>query len=137
MTGAAASPKIAGTSPDGVLAENVTIFSSMQGVYGNLADYVFGIDTAQHIAGNRTMALAEVHDPSTNISEDGIKLTGWGSGGIGNVIHTRTVSISCKRQVMYDTKLPTLYEPRGTTCKPRTSKTEKRSNVKAHPFTTS
>ena len=34
--------------------------SSMQGVYGNLAERVFDIYTAQHDAGNHTTALAEV-----------------------------------------------------------------------------
>ena len=85
----------------------------MQGVCGNLAEYVFDIDTAQHDAGNRAMTLAELQDPSTNISKDVTKLTRWGSGEINVAVHTRTEPISCKRQVMDDTKLPTLYGTQG------------------------
>ena len=80
---------------DGVLAENLTKFSTMQGVYENLTECVCCIDTAQHYAGNHAMALAEVQDPSTNIPEDVTKLTRWGSGKINIVIQTRTIPISC------------------------------------------
>ena len=41
----------------GALAENVTKVSSTQGVNENLAQHVFGINTAQHDAGERAMAL--------------------------------------------------------------------------------
>ena len=94
---------------DGVRTENVIKFSSMQGVYGNLAERVFDIDTTKHDAGNRTMALAEVQDPSTNVPEDVTKFTGWGSGEMSIVVHTQTIPISCKRQVMDDTQLPIIY----------------------------
>ena len=53
-------PKLQEQVHDSVLVKNVTKLSSMQGVYGNLAERVFDIYTAQHDAGNHTMALAEV-----------------------------------------------------------------------------
>ena len=51
----------------------------MQRVCEDLAESIFDINTAQHDAGSRGMALAEVHHPSTNILEDVTKLTRWGS----------------------------------------------------------
>ena len=89
ITRAATPPKLKEQVQDGVLIKNVTKFSSMPGgVYGNLAERVFDIDTAQHDAGNHAMSLAEVQNPSTKILEDATKLTRWGSGEISIVIHT-------------------------------------------------
>ena len=85
----------------------------MQEVYGNRAERVFDMDTGQHDAGNHAMALADVHYPSRNTPEDVTKLKRWGIGKISIAIHTRTIRISCKRQVMDDTQLPTLYGAPG------------------------
>jgi hypothetical protein len=67
----------------------------MQGVYGNLVERVFNIDTSQHDAGNHAMALAEVHDRSTNIPEDVTKLPRWDSSKISTTIHIPTIPIYC------------------------------------------
>ena len=75
----------------GILTKNAPTFISMQGVYGDLAERVFDIDTAQHEAGNHAMALLEVHDPSTNIPEDLTKLTRWGSGENSIAIRLRII----------------------------------------------
>ena len=60
---------------DGALVKNVTKFSSMQRVYGNLVERVFDIDAAQYGVGNHAMALAEVYNPFANIPEDVTKFT--------------------------------------------------------------
>ena len=112
-TRAATPPKLQEQVHESVLVKNVTKLSSMQGVYGNLAERVFDIYTAQHDAGNRAMALVEVQNPSTNIREDVTKLTRWSNGESSIAIHTRAIPICCKRQVMDDTQLPTLYGTYG------------------------
>ena len=93
----------------GVLTKNATKFSSMRGVYGNMTERFYLVDTVQHGAVARAMALAEVQHSSKNIPRDVTKLARWGSGEISIVIHIRTLTISCKRQVMDDMKLPALY----------------------------
>ena len=108
MTGSATPMKLQEQVHDGVLAENVTKSSNMQGDQYNLVKRVFDIYTA-HGAGNHAMTLAELWCPSTNISEDVTNFTRWSSGEISIVTHTRTVPISCKRQVMDGAQFPTLY----------------------------
>ena len=113
ITRAATPPELQEQVHDSVLVKTVTKFSSIQRVYGKLANRVFDIDTAQRDAGNHAMAPAEVRSPSTDIPEDVTKLTRWDSGEVSIVINTRTILISCKRLVTDDTQLPTLSGAQG------------------------
>ena len=65
ITGAAMLSGMQGQVHDGVLAENATKLCNMQGIHGIVEEHVFDIDTAQHNACNRAMALAELHSKGT------------------------------------------------------------------------
>ena len=75
--GAATPPKLQEKFPDGVPVKNSVKFTSMQRVYGNLAERILDIVTSQHDAGTQDMALAKVQNPY--IHENGNKLAWWGS----------------------------------------------------------
>ena len=114
ITGGATRPKLIGRRPRRrTCLKRNQVCQYLQRFYGDLAEGICDIDTEQHDGDNRAMALAEVQDPSTSIPEDVTKLTWWGSGEISFAVLTRTVSISCKRQVMDNTQLPNLYGAQG------------------------
>ena len=109
VTGDAPPLKLQEQIHNSVLTENVISFSSMQGVYRNLAERVYDIDTAQLDTGHHDIAVVELQDVPTSIPEDVIKPTRWGSGVIWVVIYICTEPIFCKRPVVDDMPLPRLY----------------------------